>query len=251
MTLVGYILFYSINPVLPIVINPIKIDLLRFVNIIAVNAIIFILVDLIFEKESKARLDKENNDLKVANIEAKYKLLKDQINPHFLFNALGTAKSLVKREPDLAQSFLVKLSEFLRASISNDKKTTILKDEVKLCEDYIALQKMRLGNSLNFNCAVDTFSEKRVLPYFSLLTLVENAIKHNALTQDAPLNIKIVTENDFISVINNSQKKFVLEDSTKTGLKNLNERYNLLTGNELIIESNEKEFCVKFKMMQE
>lgn len=246
MITLAYLGFKVAKPQLPI--TEFRIDLLRSLNIIAVNAIIFVLIDAMFLREKEEKLNQENNDLKVTNIEAKYKLLKDQINPHFLFNALSTAKSLVKRHPDLAEEFIVKLSDFLRVSINNEQRTISLKDELKLVNDYVSLQKIRFGEALNIKYKVDPNFESYFVPYFSILTLVENAVKHNSLTLEAPLFISVYNENDLMVIENNLQTKFVIEESTKTGLKNLNERYKLLTGDELNISSSENKFIVKFKI---
>lgn len=248
MYLISFILFYKFAT--EIKLDRTKMEIIRFTNILAVNTIIFILTDLIITKNNKNKYELENTNLKLANLEAEYKLLKDQINPHFLFNALSTAKALIKKQPQLAEEYIIKLSEFLRASINNTKKTVSLKEELALCKEFIGLNKIRFGEALIFENKIDINTENHFVPYFSILSLIENAIKHNIFTIEKPLSL-ILTHNDSsIEIKNNKQAKFVLEDSPKTGLKNLNERYKLLNAKELEIIENETSFIVKLALLK-
>lgn len=225
-------------------------DAIRVVNILAVNTVIHILIDLTVVRENKNKMELENAKLKFVNLEAEYKLLKDQINPHFLFNALSTAKALVKQKPELAEQYIVKLSDFLRASITNDKKTVSLKDELSLCEDFIALNKIRFGDAIHYRSSIKTNTSDRFVPYFSLLSLLENAIKHNQFTNESPLIINVEANDISISVSNNKKEKFRIEGSPKTGLKNLNERYKILTGNDIKIENAADTFTVSMSLLK-
>jgi two-component system LytT family sensor kinase len=227
-----------------------KINAIRVVNILAVNIIIYILIDMVITKENKNKMELENAKLKFVNLEAEYKLLKDQINPHFLFNALSTAKALVKQKPELAEQYIVKLSEFLRASINNDKKTVSLKDEMALCDDFIALNKIRFGEAIHYKSSVQTNTADHFVPYFSLLSLIENAVKHNQFTVESPLTINIEANSEKISVSNNKKEKFRIEGSPKTGLKNLNDRYKMLTGSEIRVEDSPEKFTVSMSLLK-
>lgn len=247
MICIGYVILLFITP--PINLSREKIEILRIVNIVAINTIIFILVDLIISRENEVQLAKENSELKFTYLEAKYQLLKNQINPHFLFNSLSTAKSLVKRDPAMAEEFLIRLSGLLRASINNDNKTNVLKEEIGFCNDYISLQKLRFGNAIKYEYNIKDSDLTKSVPYFSLITLLENAIKHNSLTEEEPLYISIESDSEYIEVRNNIQSKFILEESTKTGLKNLNERYQLLTQSELMVNNTGTMFTVRFKLI--
>ncbi len=227
-----------------------KVDIIRVVNIIAVNSIIYMLIDLTLTKENKNKMALEHANLKLVYLESEYKLLKDQINPHFLFNALSTAKALVKQKPELAEEYIVRLSDFLRASINNDKKTVSLKEEVKLCDDFISLNKIRFGDAIIYKCDLKTDTSNHFVPYFSLLSLIENAVKHNQFTLDSPITIELAASNDVVYVRNNRKEKFRMDDSPKTGLKNLNERYRILTGNDISTEETKDHFKVSMSLLQ-
>jgi two-component system, LytTR family, sensor kinase len=227
-----------------------KVNVIRVINILAVNGIIFILIDLTMTKENKNKMALENANLKLVNLEAEFKLLKDQINPHFLFNALSTAKALIKQKPELAEDYIVRLSDFLRASINNDKKTVSLKDELALCRDFISLNRIRFGEALQFECDIKTDADSHFVPYFSLLSLLENAVKHNQFTLESPMKIKIAADDKKVIVNNNRQSKFRIDDSPKTGLKNLNERYKFLTGNNIAIDEAEDHFTITMSLIQ-
>lgn len=250
MMVIGSIFIYIFHIVkFPDSITEFQMNSIRGIFIFSVNLIVFILIDLIQTKESTIQLNKENAELKFANLEAEYKLLKDQINPHFLFNALTVSKSLIKEYPDEAEHYLLQLSDFLRATMYNNQKSASLEEELLLCRNYIALQKVRFGNSFNYDIHVDESKTDHYLPFFTLVTLVENTIKHNSFTEKKPLHISILTKGDTVVVKNNIQPKFVLA-TTRTGLVNLNQRSKLLSGNEISIDSNQQEFSVTVKMIQ-
>ncbi|MFL5765271.1 MAG: sensor histidine kinase [Bacteroidia bacterium] len=220
------------------------ITLIRIVNILSVNSIIYVLIDLILTKENKSKIELENANLRIVTLEAEFKSLKDQINPHFLFNALSTAKALVKQQPQLAEDYLIKLSDFLRASINNDHKTVSLKDELQLCKDFVSLNQIRFGKALQAEYSMPANVSEAYIPYFAIVSLLENALKHNSLTPDAPLKISIAMQGNMLEVRNNKNVKFIMEAPSKTGLQNLNERYKLISGKEITIKETDNEFIV-------
>lgn len=241
-------LIWIIQP--PIGIDDSYVTLIRIVNILSVNSIIYALIDLTLTKENKNQIELENANLKIVKLEADYKLLKDQINPHFLFNALSTAKALIKPQPEIAEEYIVRLSEFLRASINNNRKTITLKEELQLCTDFVALNKIRFGKALNFECELSIDASSNFVPHFALLSLIENAIKHNAFTPDAPLMISLSMDQDMIEVKNNRKAKFIMETSTRTGLNNLNERYKLISEKEIIVIESPDHYSVKIPVLK-
>ena len=245
---ISFVVLIFILPLLRI--NRTDIEIIRLTNILAVNTIIFVLTDLITTKENKNKYALENANLKLANLEAEYKLLKDQINPHFLFNALSTAKALIKKQPQQAEEYIIHLSAFLRASINNTRKTVPLKEELALCNEFISLNEIRFGNALQFENKITIDIERYSVPYFSILSLIENAIKHNIFTLETPLHITVKGDDHYLEVTNNKQVKFVLEDSPKTGLKNLNDRYKLLNADEIIIHETDSLFSVQIALLK-
>jgi two-component system, LytTR family, sensor kinase len=201
--------------------------------------------------QAKNAADLENARLRTANAEAINQLLRQQIHPHFLFNALSTLKSLIRRQPEKAEEYLIHLSDFLRATISKGQKDIIsLRDELKLSMDYMEMQKMRVGNALRFSVRIqEPMPVNRWLPAFSLQPLLENAIKHNVLTEEEPLYLDIIQEGNHLKVTNNIQLKPIQEASTGSGLQNLSERHKLLCGEDIQIENNGYAFSVRIKIL--
>jgi len=228
------------------------IDLITLVIISTfVNTLIIMLHQYIILQEIKTNADVENSLLKAANAEAANQLLRQQIHPHFLFNALNILKSLYKVEPKAAEEYLVCLSDFLRASVSNNNiKLVRLKDEIKLCQDYLRMQEIRFGNALICCIAIsENALESGFVPSFSIQPLLENAIKHNELTEEQPLHIFIKQNDDRISVSNNIKPKLTSEGSTGSGLANLSERYKIISNDTLLIEADETTFSVSIKIL--
>ncbi|NRF37942.1 sensor histidine kinase [Pedobacter foliorum] len=217
-----------------------------------INAIALLLQNFIIVQDFNTQVQLENSRLIAARSQAANELLLQQIHPHFLFNALNILKSLIKRSPEKAEDYLIRLSDFLRVSISTNKTGIApLHDELKLCADYLEMQKVRFGDALRFNLDIqEEESLGLVLPVFSLQPLLENVIKHNELTDAAPLNITIRQDGKWISVINNIQLKSNQEYSTGSGLANLAERYNLLSGDEVDIRDDGLTFSVSLKILK-
>jgi len=229
------------------------INIMRVSIIFSINTIILILQDLILIRETKAVMEIENAQLKVKNMEALNQQLKQQIHPHFLFNSLNTLKALIKRNPEDAEAYLIKLSDYLRASISLGQVDTLpLAEELKLCINYLDMQKMRFGAALLHDVDVsEAIGSAYVVPVFSLQVLIENAIKHNALTSEAPLHIRIRYADGWVEVTNNLQKKRTTESSLGFGLTNLSERYRLLAAEEPRIDDRDANFSVKIKALKD
>lgn len=224
-----------------------------FVLGLSINTIVLIIQDLISLREKKAKMEIENANLKLINAEAINQQLKQQIQPHFLFNSLNTLKTLINKSPEAAEDYLIKLSDFLRTSISagNDHIVKV-GDEVKLCVDYLEMQKIRYGSAFQFIVDIpEVIYPTGFIPAFSLQLLAENAIKHNAFTYESPLQIKIIYNEGRITVINNLQPKLTSETSTGFGLTNLSERYKILSGNEVIINSTDEIFSVSIKILDD
>jgi two-component system, LytTR family, sensor kinase len=221
-----------------------RLMVIRLVNISAVNTIIYVLIRLRYFHEVQAALSADNARLRFSNLETRYQLLKDQINPHFLFNALGTAKSLVRRDSQLAEAYLIRLSDFLRASLDEPQDSIALREELKLVRDYISLQQMRFQEALHYHCNIDPVVAPARLPFFALLTLVENAVKHNHMTPQSPLHIHIERSGDRICVRNNRQPKAFTPSNIPTGLDNLQARCGLLGHGHLLVEADDQEFRV-------
>ena len=218
---------------------------------LSITSVILIIENLILIKGKQAAIEIENARLKLRNTEALNQHLKQQIHPHFLFNSLNTLKSLISLSPEAAKDYLVKLSDFLRISVNAGNDDVVkLSNELKLCLDYLEMQKIRYGGALNFSVDIpEKHAESGYVPVFSLQLLAENAIKHNSLTNESPLQITIHHEDGRIIVINNIQKKVLTESSPGLGLLNLAERYRILSGDEILIKNYGDQFSVSIKIL--
>jgi two-component system, LytTR family, sensor kinase len=223
--------------------------LIRCINILSINGIVFMISNYILLSQTKKQLDKENDQLKFNNLEARFQVLKNQVNPHFLFNSIGTAKALIRKDPKLADEYLVKLSSILRLGFDHKSDIVTVKEELGFCKDYAQLQQIRFGPSLRFDTAIEEKYLDYVVPCFSLLTLVENAVKHNAMTEEDPLLIGVRNEGDLLIAENNTRQAFVPEYAAGTGLQNLSERYRLLFDAPVKIETEAALFRVTLKMI--
>lgn len=216
-------------------------------------SVVFLIQNFILSQFDKNRIEMELLELKACNFETTNRLLQQQIQPHFLFNALNVLKSLIKRNPEMAETYLLRLSDFLRVSVTGNKSgLATLNEELKFCEDYMEMQKIRFGNAIQYQVKIQDMKEcsRCRIPFFSLQPLLENAIKHNELTENNPLKITIERQGDYLAVVNNLQPKQVMDASTGNGLINLQERYRLLSGDELIVEKSEDYFSVRLKLLQ-
>lgn len=219
----------------------------------AFNVMIFVLIELLLVREQKNKVSVENEQLKVANMEAKINSLKEQLHPHFLFNSLSTLRSLINRSPEKAEMYLEQLAELLRFSTNNSKAIIPLAHEIELCRNYLTMQKVRFGDSLEFNFNIpEAIINNIQVPVYSLQQLAENAIKHNILTKEMPLYIEVYYNgitNEIITT-SNLQPKNVNEPTSSTGLANLNERYVLLGYPGISIQKTDTKFSVGIQLIK-
>lgn len=192
-----------------------------------------------------------NEELKRENLIAKYEVLKNKVNPHFLFNSLNTLSSLIERKPELGSDFVKKLSDIYRYVLEqSDKELVSLDIEMKFVEDYIFLSRIRFGDALTFHSTIPEHTHIQVVP-LGLQTLIENAIKHNIISDDMPLQIEVGMENDFIVLKNNIQKKnIILPDRKPHGLDNLRNRYAYHTDSLIDITESDEFFNVRLPIIK-
>jgi two-component system LytT family sensor kinase len=220
--------------------------------IASVNSIVLIIQNLVLLIDRKTKIENENIQLKIKNIEAANQKLKQQLQPHFLFNSLNVLKTLIKKQPDNAEIYIKRLSDFLRASVLYDNVNTVkYEEELKLSLDYIEMQKIRFGNSIHFDTNIPDEVKGGLLPVFSIQMLLENAIKHNAFTTELPLYITLTCDNGWLTVSNTIQHKAAVESSAGTGLTNLSERYKIISGDDIVIKQDDLTFSVSIKILSD
>ena len=221
-----------------------------FIRMLASSVLMGILVKIILLlRESKAK-DKENDQLREAYLKAQLELLKEQLNPHFFFNALSSLSAVVREDPKKAQRYISHLSKIFRYTINRHEKNLVtLSDELAVFNSYASLQNMRMEDALQITINVPADYMSFRLPYMSLQPLLENAVKHNSSSIENPLSVSICGENNFLIIKNNLQEMRFKEDGTGTGLTNLNERFSILLHKEIEIENDENNFIVKLPLL--
>ena len=181
---------------------------------------------------------------------AKFDALKNQLDPHFLFNSLNVLTSLIEENPESAQKFTTSLSKVYRYVLEQKNKELVTVDEeLKFAKTYMSLLKMRFEDSIIFDIPEQALDpESKVVP-LALQLLLENAVKHNIVTSGKPLHIKIYETEQNLVVENNLQPKQIVKKSSGVGLENIKQRYQLLTNKRVSINQNSTSFLVSIPML--
>lgn len=190
-----------------------------------------------------SNLEKEKSQVQFDN-------LKNQLNPHFLFNSLTSLDSLIQENPPLARDFLQQLSKVFRYVLKNKEKGLVsLETELTFIKHYVGLLKTRFGESLQVEYAIaDDTLDLQITPV-TLQILIENAIKHNIINENNPLTIHIKSKGDTLLIENNIQRKKQVETSNGQGLMNLRTLYSFLSDRAIVISTDEDVFSVKIPLI--
>lgn len=190
----------------------------------------------------------EKELLKQQSLQNELSALKNQLNPHFLFNSLNSLSSIVKENKE-AITFVNKLSFMYRYILQSGRVDLIpLRDEVKFLESYIYLTKARYREKFEIKININDNYLNEEIPVLALQLLVENAVKHNEISESYPLLIKIYTEDNYLIVENNIRPRTTFVDSTGQGLTNIDKRYILLKEKHIIISAKNSIFKVKLPL---
>ncbi len=189
------------------------------------------------------RLEKEK-------LASQFETLKNQVNPHFLFNSFNTLANIIEDDKNKAIEYIEKLTDFFRQILVHREKDLItLEEELEIINDYVYLQQQRFEGALIIKNSITKLQAmKYKIPPLALQILVENAIKHNALTSGRPLTIELFFANEFLIVKNNLQPKINQEPSTGTGLQNITRRMQMLGFPAIEVEKTDTHFFVKLKL---
>ncbi|TAE01221.1 MAG: histidine kinase [Bacteroidetes bacterium] len=225
--------------------------LMGFKQSLIPTVIITLIYESVYFFESWKENVKQTESLARENVQSQLDALKNQLDPHFLFNSLNTLAFLIEEENNPAQEYLERLSDVYRYVLVNRNKNTVsLEEEMNFLESYIFLNKTRFRENLQIENLVPKNMYQQQIAPLSLQMLVENAIKHNVVSKEKPLKIKITQENEqYVSVENNIQQKTIFEKSTKVGLQNIINRYGLLTKQEVEIIKNTDFFKVRIPLI--
>ncbi len=187
---------------------------------------------------------------KKESLQAQLENLRNQINPHFLFNNLSVLSSLVYKDQDKAVDFIDQLSKVYRYVLENKEKELVdLRSELKFIDSYCFLLKIRFGENIRFDIKVSSSDSEKFIAPMALQLLIENAIKHNEISEECPLVVKIFVDGNFLVVSNPIQLRKGYVDSSKTGLRNIIARYSYFTKEPVIIDSTTNEFVVKIPIL--
>jgi signal transduction histidine kinase len=189
---------------------------------------------------------REEEQAKQVIVEAQLDALRNQARPHFLFNSLNTLRDIIENDPKSeAIDFVDKLSDVYRFILESGNSNLItLRDEFKFAQAYMYIQSERFGDNIQLDWQVSVDHMNMKLIPMSVQLLLENAIKHNVISKAKPLTIRVYTEDDILIVQNNIQAKSTQLPSTKIGLDSLQKRYNLISGQSLIITDDNRDFKV-------
>lgn len=212
-------------------------SLITFIVVLVIHFIYF------YKVYQESRLKEQKIIAGTAN--AKFESLKNQIDPHFLFNSLNVLSSLIEENPDNAQRFTTSLSKIYRYVLEQkDKELVTVQEELAFAQTYMNLLKMRFENSITFEMPIDYENQDAKVVPLSLQLLLENTIKHNIVSENKPLHIKIFIKDNFLVIENNLQKKEVLQDRNGVGLQNIVSRYAILSERKVLIDENKQSFAV-------
>jgi len=213
---------------------------------VGINTIFFLKYFINRWKESirqTERLEKEKTQVQFDN-------LKNQLNPHFLFNALTSLNSLITENQQLASQFLQHMSKVYRYVLQNKEKNFVsLQTELDFIKNYVFLAETRFGGALKIKFEISEQAYEQAIVPVTLQILIENALKHNIVDHEMPLYIDVFTSGDYLVISNNLQKRKTVETSNKLGLENLKSLYKFLTDRPVIVEELQDRFNVKVPLI--
>jgi len=181
---------------------------------------------------------------------AKFESLKNQLDPHFLFNSLNVLTSLIFEDQVKAEKFTTKLSKIYRYVLEQRNKDLVpIEEELKFAKAYVELLGMRFEDAVQFSIPNEVSNKELKIVPLSLQLLLENAVKHNVVSSIKPLEIIIFEENGFLHIQNNINPKETIGKSTKVGLQNIVDRYGLISNRQVKIENNNKIFKVSLPLL--
>lgn len=214
-------------------------------------AFVAVMVNYVYKLVETSKSDKIRIlSLNKERAETELAILKTQIDPHFLFNTLNSLTSLIRQNGKEAIEFVGHLSETFRYTLEHRKEDVVtVKKELAFLESYIFMMKIRFADGLDIHIKVKDTHLSRKIPQFALQLLIENAVKHNRISERSPLVIGIESNDEHLMVVNNLQAKLPSSGGYGIGLANLSKRYLLLAGLDIQVYKNESKFEVKLPLL--
>ena len=219
---------------------------------ILINLIFYMFLQLVYQNYSNQQVNVALQRSQADNLGAQYELLKQQVNPHFLFNSLNTLKSMVESNDQKSVDFILKLANFYRFTLESRKLDLIpLSREMEIVNAYLFLLKERFEDGFTFSNTINSKHMNSLIPPFTLQLVLENCIKHNVVSIERPLHIQLYIEDQSITVENQLQPKISAESSLGVGLKNIDLRYIHLLDQHIEIIATDKVFKIKLPLINE
>jgi LytS/YehU family sensor histidine kinase len=219
---------------------------------ILINLVFYMFLNLLQQNYENQHVNMELERFRNDNLSAQYDLLKQQVNPHFLFNSLNTLKAMVESHDAQSVDFILKLANFYRYTLESRKLDLIhVREEMDILNAYLFLQKARFDDGFSFNCSLNEQMLETLIPPFTLQLLVENCLKHNIVSLQRPLNIRIYSEGEKIVVENQIQLKNSEENSLGVGLKNIELKYSHLLDKKVEVLNDGQLFKIKLPLIYE
>ncbi len=223
-------------------------SVVRLSSIIILIAVFFLvnLYETVFLVRDVANDKLQQEQLERAKAEAELEALKNQIDPHFIFNSLNTLSHLIEEKPEKAKLFNDHMADVYRYILQNKAKDLVLlREEMLFMQDYFSLLKIRFEDALQLETEIDeTLWDQYLIPPISLQVLLENAVKHNEFSETSPLQIQLLFVENELQMRNKLKEKKLRKPSSRIGLQNLEERYRLSTGRSIRIERSDDAFTV-------
>jgi len=195
---------------------------------------------------------KRRESLSRERLQSQFDSLRNQVNPHFLFNSFNTLISIISNNKEEAIGFVEKLSDYFRIVLEQrDKDVISVKEELSLVNSYLYLQQRRFGDNLKVEVELSDAVQASAIPPLTLQLLVENAIKHNVISKTKALSVSIRSMDSHIMVRNTIREKITREASTGIGLENIRSRYRILFHKEISVVKTETEFIVSLPIITE
>lgn len=225
---------------------------IQFFSILVISTAVYYLTNVILYYRGKQRAELREQITRRNHANYQYSRLKHQLNPHFLFNSLNVLDYLVQTDPDRASRFIGKLAEVYRYQLNQEQKNSVpLNQEIRFVESYYELLRERFGQAIimTINITPEHLNRYRIVPC-ALQLLVENAAKHNSLSAENPLHIKIFVADHHLCTVNNLQPKITQKESWGIGLNSIKTQYQSLFSQEVTIRKTQTKFIVELPLIE-
>ena len=231
----------------------IKWDTILVVTLVNVICVLFVthVYETVFMMKEQQNEQVKNADLSRAKAEAELNALKNQIDPHFMFNSLNTLSYLITSDIGKAAMFTENLAEVYRYILSQKEQSLVLlEDELIFTQKYTDLLFLRFGNALHITKNFNGSTEKNFLiPPTSVFVAFENAVKHNELSEKMPLQIDMDVQDGNLFIVNTIQSRKTIQHSSRIGLKNLEDRFKIITGKAITAGQKKNKFVITFPLI--